>query len=78
MNNVPSNNLSRKVAKRDVMTAFIGLILIIVPAIIRDIYPNSFIIQKLFGGFKLLIYWILVGYIGWRFEKRINKNEKSK
>ena len=80
MNKGFSNNLKRPITKRDVLVAIVVIILGGGPYVLREIYPENMIIQNLFGGLRLFIYWTAFGFLCWRFDKwmtnRIQKKNK--
>ena len=81
MNDKESDNLKRKVTKKDIIQSIIAIFLMLTPALLRDLYPNHPIIQGLFGGVKLVIYWgviIYSIYFGWKIKLRLKKNEERK
>lgn len=67
-----SSGTSRRVTKRDIISAIVMFFLVAVPFELREIYPNSEFVQTLFGGFRLLFYWMLILYLGWRFDRWLN------
>jgi hypothetical protein len=71
-----TDNLKRVVTKWDVIAAIGVIILMGVPYGLREIYPHNEIIKKLFGGIRLLIYWSIIGYVGWIIDRRFAKDKR--
>lgn len=64
-----SEGLNRKLSGRDIVRVVVMVIFALVPYALRQIYPDSVIIQGLFGGIRLLIYWMILCYIALRMDK---------
>lgn len=71
-----ADNHKRVVTKWDIIAAIGVIISMGVPYALREIYPHNGIIQNLFGGIRLLIYWLIIGYIGWIIDKRFAKDRQ--
>ncbi len=78
MSNKEPDPLRRKVTKRDVIGAVIMFFLVLVPPLLRNLYPNHSIIQGLFGGFKLSLYLVLIFIGAWKIENWLKKKERGK
>jgi hypothetical protein len=76
----PSNGKFRPVNKRILASAVFAALVIIGSFSLREIYPDNKIIDKLFGGVSIILFWIISFFIyhkidEWIFRK--NKLEKS-
>jgi len=71
-----TDNLKRVVTKWDVIAALGVIISMGVPYSLREIYPHNEIIQNLFGGTRILIYWLIICYIGWKIDRRFAKDKR--
>jgi len=53
------NNSDRNVTSKDIKLVVVVLIFLLVPIFSPEIYPDSKIIQSLFGVPRLFIFWII-------------------
>lgn len=54
----PNNGKNRPVDKQMLLSAFFGLVFILGSYSLRELFPADPIIKKLFGGVKLLLFWL--------------------
>lgn len=49
-----------------------------VPYALREFYPENALVQGLFGGMRLVVYWVILAVCGWRFDQWLNKRMREK
>jgi F0F1-type ATP synthase assembly protein I len=68
---------SQLINKRIIAIAVVVICLMVGPLLIRDLNPDNVLVQELFGGLKLFIYWIIILIIMWRFDKWLSKKRTN-
>jgi hypothetical protein len=77
---IPNNGKNRPVNKRIIFSAVFVVVIMLGSFCLRELFAENHIIQKLFGGINILVFWVVSCAIfhkieNWIFGKNINEDK---
>jgi len=65
-------NANRELSRREVISAFLGVAMLVIPLVLVTVYDDNVYVQFVFGGWRILLFWSIVVPAGYFLEKKLN------